>query len=335
MITLLRKIKLFLFEHVTAILFLLGIGCIAPKLLSKLGYFNVDSNYVEIVEYISYLSQMILVSGIFSAITESDHFKNIFMNAVEDIFYGAKHLRDKPQSWLIDVWKRVSTALYKGKYGSSVAQINDDLLKSYFLLNDFLYEDYHIALRIDRCDDNENYIKITEEINSRISYISSNSVYDIKDYCCTDIENDNNCTIELKSLNFNNEEFSNLSTSTELKWIKDSKEKLFQLVLKSSIPFPADTDTCFLHMEMIKKLPLITKNKIMLFNFKRFTNKIHLIIEYPSDVYDIDFTTLGSLKDFENVSNIGLNTITKKYDGLIFPRQGFLIMIDNKEASRE
>lgn len=327
MIDLIKK----LWKEYYLVLMLFGSAIIlaAPKIYQLLGFGVIEENNT-FVDALFSISNSILASGVFAAIAKSALFREIFIEAIEDVFYKEEHLQKQSQSELKYIWQRLSKVIYNNKFPQISNKIQEYILKTYFPSeHKFYYANFTYMFKIEKHKEYKNYIEVTEEFDLNANDIEENSVYELSSSVYTKKEEQNLCSCDVEYLSFNGESYLNDFDKTSNAELFDS---FYQIINnKGKVNFPQGISNCKIKVKIRRVYSLINLNKIKAVNFERFVDGLRVIIHYPKDEYEIDFSSLGSLGDFTDKGNSEIGFIYKEYNDIIFPNQGFLIYIDKKE----
>lgn len=113
------------------------------------------------------LGQALLAGGVFAAILKSMQFTGFYKSALFDIVFGDKYLNTR--SDLQDVWRRVSSAMYKKNFYELENHLLDVVVDRYIPVNkDFYYKNYKRKCVIDWVDKEKTMVYMHEELSLEI-----------------------------------------------------------------------------------------------------------------------------------------------------------------------
>lgn len=268
------------------------------------------------------LAGAFIASGAFSAFLKALQFSGIFAQELEKIIYSETHLNvrtDRRQ-----LWNRATVAMHENRFPDLFTEINEKLVSTYLpTQSDYYYEGYHRDIKIELT--NEPYvIKITTHVQGNIvPKVNSKRIKFMYNHSGT--SESTTKLAQINKLQICNKDYT--------KKIKQNVEKVDDFY-RHRIRFIKKIKG------LSKKNPLdmsmttyqnILEDPIIQFECFSYCNGMTLNVHYPNDKLRVVFSPIGasSFKKYGDSSVTGV--IKRKYEGLLFFRQGFMLFI--QEAS--
>jgi hypothetical protein len=279
--------------------------------------FGPDDKFNELM---GSLGNTIVQGGVFAAVLKSFQYIGIFKDELAKIVYDTKFIENRKD--LKDIWGRVSAALYKKKFPAISDQIQATILDSYFPIeekNNFYYDRLFQKLDITFVGREKEYVSVKETLEFTIKH------GDIKQPITWPYQTlidkapgDERTSWVLDKLIINKKHDRKGDCPDDAasdhqggKYLKVS----FSLLLSGEEEY---------HLEMVHtKVYSLRANKMTKgFNAGRFINKFELYVSYPDDL-GVTFYSNGTPSEWGDHPGASDGLIWKKYDGLIFPSQGY------------
>lgn len=258
--------------------------------------------------------------GVFAVIVKSEQFSKIFQNELRNIIYGDEDL--KKRSDLEEIWNKVTKALCNQKFRLISNKLHEGVKKYYLPIDhEYYYKNHNVEIIIKIDKDNPDYIIVTEETNTTIISDDTNPV-------CFKFSSKIPLVPGEESLsNYDLQKFTVNKEKIEL------GEKL--VVTKDATDL---TIKCDLVLSGRKQYTIVrkeTKKYNLALNSYRHHNAIWLYenffvdLSYPNEM-DIKFIPMGVTNDFdtENKDNDSFKRKKYSYNGLIFKKQGFILLLN-------
>jgi hypothetical protein len=272
------------------------------------------------------ISSILLSGGVFMFLAKSYQFNNIFKDELRKVIFADEHLDQRAD--LDDIWEKVSEAICRRKFSSISKKLQNNIKDFYLPVNqDFYFKDYNYDIDISYKEHEKNYINLKETTEAEIiSHDKEKLVYKFKSKIPKP-ENDNDLTqYSLEDVFINNNKID----------IKNDPKANFNIIDKDdflSVNFSYELKGSLTYT--VKKI----ENKT--YNTKCNPYKGHeaawiyqnffLDVTYPKDM-PMELINMGVLSNF-NVDNRNLKDVNRmkaKYSGLIFPKQGFLLIFNKQ-----
>lgn len=285
--------------------------------------FQIFKNYVieghTITNIFTSIGTVILSSGVFSSITKSRHFLNIFNNEIKKIVYTEQFI--SKQKNIEEIWTIVTKSVCNENFHKISDKLFDSIKTNYLPINqNFYYQDFDLELLVNVCEVGTDYVIIEEK--TRVELIC---------------ENKNKIDYRYSS-NIDFEESNPECTTYEVLEFKvNNKDKLEDL--EKNITY----DNCVLKAEMKCELSGFNRYSISRIEKKKYSlklnpNRVHsaakiynnfqLAVYYPKD-FRIKFVKLGLHNKWDNVEirEIGgdMKYLKTKHDGIFFQNQGYML----------
>ncbi|MCC9066305.1 hypothetical protein [Flavobacterium piscisymbiosum] len=264
----------------------------------------------------------LISGGVFAVIVKSEQFSNIFQNELRNIIYGDEDLKKRVD--LEELWDKVTKALCNQKFKLISKKLHDGVKICYLPINhEFYYRDHKVEIHIEIDKENPEYVIVNEQTETTL--ISE----DTKEICYKFsssiplIEGEEELTTY---------EVSNFTVDKEKKVL--SVDEL--VIVKKDNYLNA---YCHYKVSGKKKYKIIRVEKKR-YNLKanpyRQHNAIWLYQNFSLDlIYSkelkIDFIEMGVVNKFETnlKDHLGThNRLNAHYEGLIFTKQGFILLLN-------
>ena len=291
-----------------------------------LGYSNFDWMN-EFWEDISKgISHIFLSGGVFMFLAKSYQFNNIYKDELRKVIYTNEHLDKRTD--LDEIWEKVSEAICRRKFSNISRKLQNNIKQYYLPVNqDFYFKDYNYDIDISYNETDKNYINLKETTEVEIiSHDKEKQLYKFTSKIPKP-ENDNNLTKYILEGVFINGNKIDIENDKKAKFtIKEDNEFLsvkFTYELKGSLKYT---------VKKIEKKIYNTKcNPYKGHEAAWIYQNFFLDVTYPKDM-PMELINMGVLSNF-NVENRNLKDVNRmkaKYLGLIFPKQGFLLIFNKQ-----
>lgn len=287
---------------------LLGVG------LYILGIFVWDNGITH--EVLFQIGNVVIVSGVIGFLSNASTFLGIFKKDIQSVVYGEELLAN--QKDVTTYWKTASKQMFKNKFPDiheeflSVIEANlpkDEV--SY-------YKDYEMN-SIMEWDDESNYmVKVTDYVEfDLVADSESKFTYPLKNWIKT-TNKGANISSTMVSFKVNGEErVKDINKNKKEPIIEDGERREeFDIQLKGKKSYHIAY-----HIE--KKLCLL-EDHCKGFKAKYIVKNCRLNLEVPENVH-IQFESRGTLNAFMDRGKQRSNKISKIYQGILLPQQGFIV----------
>ena len=286
-------------------IFILGIAIYA------LGYFVIRHEIWK--EIFIKIGDVLVIGVILGYLSNAAQFLGIFKKDLHDIIYSKEFLGKRKD--LDQIWENISKEMFKNKF----PPIHKELLHA---INNYFpddavsyYHNYDIDTTIEWIDKPSGKIKVTDDIS--FDLIADSEEKFEHPFKTWSIINDlDKCNTVIKTLLVNNKEPKVISTESYLEDDCVCHKTTIELSgsKRYSIRFSRE------------KIYNINEDFYLGFRARYIVNDLKVSLEHPEDIAAI-FTCRGTQKDFEDFKNQNKKRISKRYKGIILPRQGYIFAL--------
>jgi hypothetical protein len=297
------------------------------KIMLEFMNFNIDDVSVKMVkDSLKILGTTFIVSGVATTLLRTNFFTNILQKQLFKVVYTDELLKSRRD--IIDIWSRVSKILYSNKFPDIADSINDTITRRYFPIEKHYY--YHKnenSLKIEVVDAKSRHVRTIQTTSGVIklhrNFTSQWNPYDSRNKITLkgglDIftpEEENIVSVSISKGAFNGQPLDGeFKTSKEPGRFK--YECIFDLrnVPGDTIEFEYTIEKNYCLCEGIDRINVLANN-------------IHfdstLYINYDPNALNVCFIDIGTADTFKDTNkNCPPGQINKKYEGVIFPGQGY------------
>jgi len=311
-----------IFNRVTSIiaipwvLFLIGLICSLVGLFVRFDTRFDNTTWNDIFKE---AGSILIVGVLIGYITSTAQFMGVFKNELEGIIYEARFLNKRTD---IDfIWEKVSKALFKSKF----PEISNDLLKvikdKYLPLNDDVsyYKDYKSAITVTWIDKEKKIIEMAHVI--KFELIASN-----KELFTFPLDSRVNVS------GLNKDDYSTLVQSYKVNGESTSHRVVRNDVVDGIFHYSIEVDLkgsekYSISKEIIKKYN-IEKDNYISFSAKYLVKDFRIQVFHPKDL-ELTFINKGTSSDFIK-HHKREDYLEYQYNGLLLPKQGHVIIINQK-----
>jgi hypothetical protein len=258
--------------------------------------------------------------GVFAVIVKSEQFSKIFHNELRGIIYGDEDLKNRLD--LEVLWDKVTMALCNQKFKLISKKLHDGVKLFYLPINhEYYYKNHNVEIEIEIDKTNPDYLIVIEETKTTlisddfkpINFKFSSSIPLIKgEEALTDYE--------LSSFTVNKEK---ITLGNELVVEKTDTH------LNVSCDYSVDGKLQYNINRKEKKRYNINANSYRHHNAIWLYENFYLDLSYPKEL-QITFIEMGVVEkwDLERKDNNAFNRLKATYNGLIFKKQGFILLLN-------
>lgn len=256
----------------------------------------------------------------------AEHQKTI----LSEIIYDSRFLESRKD--LVDVWKKVSEVLYKNKFPEISDKINDKILNIYFPINvDYYYD--HLTQRIDVYPHDvaapggrAKYIMAEESLDFTIKCVDPSQTVHLKPRSSlTKTPSDSVTAYELVELQINGQDRTH-ECKVDRAGGDGCVEAGFTLGLTGEKSY---------RVKMVQKkiYDPVFDNEAKVFTARHFINNLELHVLIHDPELEAAFFPMGiPEEDFDSKSKPPA-LIWVKYKDLIFPRQGYRLLLRRRQKA--
>ena len=294
------------FRTGSAWLFLiLGIG------LYILGYFvsNPDNIWKEIFIKVG---DVLVIGVLIGYLSNAAQFLGIFKKDLHDIIYGKEFLYKRKD--LDQVWETVSKGMFKNKFPS----IHKELLKTingYFPNEAISYfHNYDIDIIVEWEDRSTGIIKVTEDVSYDL-IADSEDKFEHQFSTASTITDEATCKTEIKLIQVNQK---------DPKVVSDKHYKENECICHKIAIALKGSKKYAIHF-IREKTYCIYDDYFIGFYARYIVDDLKVSLEHPEDIA-VSFVHRGTQEKYEDLK-INNKKISKKYKGIILPKQGYIFAL--------
>jgi len=223
------------------------------------------------------------------------------------------------QSDIEEIWKMVSKVLYNSKFPEISNQIEETILRTYFPTKiNYYYETFAKDVDMRPLSDQPDYFTATERYSYTVKSADSSQL--VIPYSAEIIRKEGDSSdYNLLSISINGEDKTDELRSQLLK-CTDNPGKL---LVKFNIPLQGEREyKVIINQEKIYT-PFVDNTDV--FSSSKFINNLELDLRHPEHLI-MTFFPMGTPQEF-NSEVTSKTRIWQTYRGLIFPKQGYRILM--------
>lgn len=263
---------------------------------------------------------VVLSSGVFSSITKSKHFLNIFSNEMKTIIYTEQFL--SKQKNVDQIWNVVTKSICNENFHKISDKLFNKIKENYLPINHtYYYENYNLELHIaHECLSGTDYVIIREV--SKVDIICDDR--ELTHYrSASNIEylHDEESQTYFKLLEFtvNGEDVKDRVISNNTK--RDGK-------LSARIEFPLKGEMKYSIYKVEEKKYSLKLNANRVHSAIKIYHNFELVVYHP-DLIKVRFNRLGQDNNWSPVETLeiggGMSYLKTSYDGVFFQNQGYML----------
>jgi hypothetical protein len=269
------------------------------------------------LNFFASLGQPILIGGVFGSLLKTYQYLGIFKDAVKEVIFEKPWFDDKH---LIDLWKKISNAIYKEKFPELASFLHKTILEKYFPTDkDFYYSEFEISFNFSWKDGNKKMLVREDTLEVKIKPFNKDTEIEYKysfEHPEGSIEQKTSLTIEKFTINEKDYKDNYKLEPADGKFIaryniclKGAEE--YTVCRKSTTEFSLDNEPYARYMST---------------NFIKWAR---VNVTTREDDLKIKFLPLGTLEEFQPVGHSNdtyPSNFSKEYKHLMFPNQGFILV---------
>ena len=290
--------------------FLVGIICYAVSC-----YITKSEETRNAIFWLQKAGDLFLLGVFWGVITHTSRFTDLFKKNVIDEIYSPKHLKQRKD--IQDIWLNVSNVLMKDKYpkiSQSILKIIKDVyfptkVKGY-------YDNYQVDYHISFLDDQKEYIRSLETISYTYKQFIKTPKYERR-MVCRKSQDDVQAQLNLISFKIDgNDVTQQVKLSQEYKDGKQTKYYQVELPKKEGDDYRMEIQ--------LEKTYRFNEDFDLTFSSHCITNNLQVELNYTLDFYAY-FMPSGVPGEF--TTTLCEHYLKAKYSGVMFPKQGFMILL--------
>ena len=285
------------------------------------GYFYIfqdeKSLYIDLCRG---LANILIVGVLVGFVTSSAQFMGVFKKELEAIIYESKFLKNRID--IHKVWDNVSCSLFRSKF----PEISNDLLhiikNQYLPLNQVsYYKDYQSIITISWADKERKIIKVVYEISFDLTASSKDKFnFPLDSRVNVDGLSKSDYSISIENYLVNNKEAKIVKIIDEIE-NGDTHHYGIEVELAGSTKYS-------ISKKVIKQYSY-EKDYFIAFAAKFIVKDFRIQVFHPADI-ELCFINRGLINKFKDVKKRE-TYLEKQYKGLILQKQGYVIILKNKE----
>lgn len=288
------------------ILFLIGSGCYVY------GYYKENPTLGEICIEVG---NILIVGVVLGFVTNAAQFIGIFKSDLQDILYGKEFIKNRND--LQTVWANLSKHLIKDKFSAIHKQLFP-AIQEYLPKEDAShYDNYNMHQTVEWKDKEKGIITVTDDVSFNLIAEKDKAIsYPIATWSTVPENHKDGVTHNLTVY----VDGKPVSTVKETKYENGNVCHLEVINLSGSESY----EICYTR----EKTYSIYDDNYIGFKAKFITTNMMLDFTYPIDLGAI-FVERGVQKDFKDIGSKA-GKIKKNYKGVIFPKQGYIVVLNKK-----
>lgn len=297
----------------------------------------------NVARFLLVFGQTILAAGVFAGILKFLQFKGFFREALSEIIYGDQFIGTRKD--LPDVWKRVSSAMFKWRFPELEEPVYDGVLSKYLPTSeDYFYRDYHRKCTLAWMDDQQEIIRSIEELSIKLvpGKQGRSIIYEFDFRPIGGAGRQLNHP-EIISLSINGKDLFKDGALVEkppypVKIEELEPEKEGDVSYYYKVTLEGEKEYCIERVtERIWPLDL---DPYARYRSPRFTLNASLVVHCVASNLRVRFLSLGTVKEFENLAPKAVDKaregdICRDYRHLLFPMQGYILVFQRFDDGKK
>lgn len=277
------------------------------------GYFWAEQNSIWRDIFIK-IADVLVIGVILGYLSNASQFLGVFKSDLQDIIYGKEFIKQRKD--INTLWETLSKQLFKNKFPA----IHKEFLKvisEYFPKDEISYcNDYCRDTTIEWLNKDDGIIKVTDNVSfDLIAENSDKFVYPIKTWT-----NVNDKVVYKEIIT----EFKVNGKKIELEKTENNKINNNEICFEQIVKLKGHTKYEIQYTK--EKTYNINDDYYIGFRARYITNKLRVDLNLPEDLNAM-FICRGTQNDFEDIKSCSTKKISKKYKGIILPRQGYIFSL--------
>jgi hypothetical protein len=287
---------------------------IAIFLLAGLALIYASTSFSEACFWHGILEKLglsVFSSGVFAAVLKSIQFTGLFKEEIEKVMLGSEFI--KKRNDLVDLWKKVSNAVYKSKFPELSHELDEIILNTYFPTDkEYYYRDYRVTINIDELT-GDDVIKFTQ--TCKFYVVLSGEIPETKietSITIDKVDGEKTFKNEIEYYRVDGKDIE----PTIVPHDKDDSE-----IFDYSVTIKGKKEFYFEKKD--KRQYSIKNDNTKLFRVGSITKEMDVSIVYPDNM-EVTFFNIGLVNDFEKKHVEHKRSISRTHKkGIILPHQGF------------
>lgn len=258
---------------------------------------------------------VLVIGAVVGYLTNTAQFLGIFKKEIQDIVYGKEFL--KVRNDLENVWEKVTKEMFKSKFPAINKELMVNIKQTYLPVeNKIYYNDYTTTIELEWADKERNIIKVRHHVNFEMIAESTNKItFPLKSWIDIDGLDNTDYSVSVSDYKVNDEPAKIVSTTNEIR----GKQHYFEQVVELK------GDNKYEISKVIEKKYSLDKDFTIGFRALYIINKMTVNFKCPNDI-NFMFYSRGTIDEFKVLSETK-DSFTRKYKGIIFKNQGYIIAL--------
>lgn len=261
------------------------------------------------------IGDVLVIGVILGYLTNITAYFGIFKADLEDIIYSKDFI--KKRNDLNVIWENITKELFKSKFPT----INKDLLnaiKNIYLPIDNIsyYNDYNVHIDLSWADKDKKLILVKHKISfDLIAEDKCKIEFPLKSWINVEGLSEDEYYVKVSDYLVNNKEPMNVRLKEIVK--NNTHEFSYTIDLEGELKYDIS--------KKIEKKYSLEKDFDISFKAQFLINKLNVTLRHPKDI-KANFINRGTIEDFKEINKTD-DSLEMKYKGLIFPKQGYVIAL--------
>ncbi len=270
-------------------------------------------------------AELMIVAFFVSLVTNTYMFINIFRSNMEEIVTNYGFLSNRKD--IFDIWKRASKVLFTSKFPEITDLLLSTVNASYFPNEDAkYYSDYTYSVTLEWEDKDKNHINVVQELSYQLNCPSKDKVtLSSKSWTKIDPHRSETKIISYSECKVNNLEACVVSSN---EYVDPETEDLIQeqiIELSGEISYS-------IKKQITKKMDL-DLDPYLGFRPQFILHNLRVQVFKPEDLC-VTFVPRGTISEYQKIKK-NQKYLEYKYNGLILPKQGFILILKRKDLILE
>lgn len=282
------------------------------------GLFIVDEGVWH--EFLFQAGNVLIVGVVLGFLSSGEHFLSLFQDAIQNVVYGKEFLAN--QKDISKYWKVTSKQMFENKF-PNIHEEFLDLINSYFPTDEVsYYNDYEMISSMEWIEEDKGLVKVTDTVSFDLVADTTNEfIYPLKIWFKVNNEVENIASSKMIYFKVNRKELENLS-DPEIFIENGERCEKRDILLSGSKEY---------HIEYrVEKVLNIAEDHCKGFRAKYIVKNCRVEYEVPENIH-IQFESRGTRENFEDVGPQRTYKISKRYRGILLPKQGFVMALQKNK----
>lgn len=266
-------------------------------------------------EVLLQVGNVLVIGVVIGFLSNGEEFLGIYQKAIQNVVYGEDFLEN--QKDVSRYWKVTSKQMFKNKF----PDIHEDFLSvinANFPTDEVsYYNDYEMISTMEWVDETENIVKVTDVVSfDLIADTTAEFNYPLRNWIRA---SDEGRKVVTNMLYFKvNGEDKKSSASPVVTYANGERCEKIDIKLQGCKEYRIEYK--------IEKTFNLLEDHCKAFKAKYIVKNCRVEYDVPQNVH-IQFESRGTLNDFEDVGPQRCNRISKRYRGILLPKQGFIMAL--------